>query len=184
MDIVGKILELDEALTRHDIAHAFGGALALAWCTQQARGTIDIDVNLFTDAADLARVKAALPPGVVWKKGDEELLVGEGQVRLFWDKVPVDIFLNTTPYHEGLAERIRFEDFAGCRVPFLSCTDLAVFKVFFNRPKDWVDLAEMVATGSLDVDVVLGVVVRYLGGSDPRVERLRDVVRGARPDDH
>ena len=43
-----KILAIDRSLSEASIAHAFGGALALAWCTQRARGTIDIDVNVFT----------------------------------------------------------------------------------------------------------------------------------------
>ncbi|MHB1138895.1 MAG: hypothetical protein ACYC2O_08050, partial [Microthrixaceae bacterium] len=57
-------------------------------------------------------------------------------------------------------------------VPFLACTDLAVFKAFFDRTKDWADLEEMVAAGTLDVDRVVGVLVRYLGADDDRVARL------------
>ena len=58
-------------------------------------------------------------------------------------------------------------------MPFLSCADLAVFKAFFNRTKDWADLEEMQAAGTLDVDRVIGVLVRYLGPTDDRIERLR-----------
>ncbi len=42
------------------------------------------------------------------------------------------------------------------KLPFLSCPDLAVFKVFFNRTKDWADLEAM---------------------HDARIERRRDVAR-------
>lgn len=45
----------------------------------------------------------------------------------------------------------------------LSCADLAVFKAFFNRTKDWADLEEMRSAGTLDVDGVIGVGV----GTDP-----------------
>ena len=65
------------------------------------------------------------------------------------------------------------ELFAGRFVPFLSCADLAVFKAFFNRTKDWADLEEMRAAGTLDLDRVVGVLTRYLGPTDERVERLR-----------
>ena len=65
------------------------------------------------------------------------------------------------------------ETFAGVLVPFLSCADLAVFKAFFNRTKDWADLEEMSAAGTLDIDRVVGVLVRYLGPTDERVDRLR-----------
>ncbi len=37
----------------------------------------------------------------------------------------------------------------------------------------WADLEEMAAAGSLDVEAILGVLVRYLGGDDERVARLR-----------
>ena len=43
------------ALDDARIPHAFGGALALAWCTQRARGTIDIDVNVFVDRSRTAQ---------------------------------------------------------------------------------------------------------------------------------
>jgi hypothetical protein len=47
-----------------------------------------------------------------------------------------------------------------------------VFKAFFDRTKDWADLEEMRAAGSLDVDRLIGVLVRYLGPSDHRIARL------------
>jgi hypothetical protein len=186
MDVVGKIVALDATLTHHEVPHAFGGALALAWCTQQARGTIDIDLNIFSAASAARTVCAALPADVVWSDDDVAVLERDGQVRLRWDGVPVDIFLNTTDFHEQLASRIRFEEFGGRLVPFLSCTDLAVFKAFFNRSKDWVDLEEMLQLGSVDVDVVLGVLVNYLGGADERIERLRQLARevARRSSDH
>ena len=40
--------------------------------------------------------------------------------------------------------------------------DLAVFKAFFNRTKDWADIEAMIEAGSLDGDRVVGVLVRYL----------------------
>ena len=50
-----------------------------------------------------------------------------------------------------------------------------MFKAFCDRTKDGADLEEMHAAGSLDVDAVVGVLVRYLGGDDRRVARLLDV---------
>jgi hypothetical protein len=97
-------------------------------------------------------------------------------VRLFWDHNPVDLFFNTTPFHEEVALRVRWEPFVGRDLPFLGCQDLAVFKVFFDRTKDWADLEAMHEAGTLDVEHVLGVVVHYLGGDDPRIERLRALV--------
>ena len=47
-----------------------------------------------------------------------------------------------------------------------------MFKAFFDRPKDWVDLAEMHTAGSLDIERIVGVLAIYLGPDDPRVARL------------
>jgi hypothetical protein len=170
-----KIVAIDDALGRARIPHAFGGALALAWCTQRARGTIDIDVNVFAEVGRTREVFTALPGGVEWSEEDVVQTETEGQVRLWWAGTPVDVFLNTTEFHDQVATRIRTESFAGSDVPFLSCTDLAVFKAFFNRTKDWADLEEMAGAGTLDIDRVIGVLVRYLGADDERIGRLRSL---------
>jgi hypothetical protein len=173
-----KMLEIHEHLQAARIDHAFGGALALAWCTQQARGTIDLDVNVFVGPERTDETLAALPDAVVASADDRALLVRDGQARLWWDTTPVDVFLNTTPFHEDVAARVRWEPFAGTRLPFLACQDLAVFKAFFNRTKDWADLEEMAAAGALDTSAVLDVLARYLGGDDERLERLRSLAAG------
>lgn len=173
MSLAERIVALHQALDDTEIPHAFGGALALAWCTQQARATIDIDVNLFVGLDRIEQVLAALPAGIEVTTANREQLEADGQSRLWWDTTPVDIFLNTTPFHEAAATRARIESFAGANIPFLACRDLAVFKAFFDRTRDWADLEEMDAAGTLDHEAVLGVLVRYLGGEDQRVARLR-----------
>jgi hypothetical protein len=84
----------------------------------------------------------------------------------------VDVFLNTTEFHEEVATRVRWEPFAGTALPFLACEDLAVFKAFFNRTKDWADLEAMREAGTLDVPAVAGVLATFLGGDDDRIARL------------
>lgn len=174
--IVGKILAVHGALDAARLPHAFGGALALAWCTHRARGTIDIDVNVFVDASRSAAVIAALPAGVVHTDDDVARCTRDGQVRLWWDATPIDLFTNTTKFHTAAADRSVVHEFAGDEVPFLSCSDLAVFKAFFDRSRDWADIEEMAAAGTLDVDLVLGVLVRYLGADDQRITKLRRLV--------
>ena len=176
MNLPRKIVAVHKALTKAGVPHAFGGALALAWCTQRARGTIDIDVNLFVPPADVRDTLAALPPAVTWSDADVTLIERDGQARLWWDTTPVDVFFNTTDFHERAAARARLEPFLGVDLPFLSCRDLAVFKAFFNRTKDWADLEEMADAGALDVDAVLGVLVHYLGADDDRISRVRSLV--------
>lgn len=177
MNLVERIVELHGRLDAAGIPHAFGGALALAWCTQRARATIDIDVNLFVPTDDAAHVWAALPEAIDVDAADRDAIERDGQTRLWWDATPVDVFFNTTPFHEAAASRCRVERFGGADVPFLACRDLAVFKAFFDRTKDWADLEEMAAAGSLDTEAVLGVLVHHLGGADHRIERLLHLAR-------
>ncbi len=173
--LVERIVALHAALTDAEVPHAFGGALALAWCTQRARATIDIDVNLFVDLDQAPTVLDALPAGIVIDDADRAAIAADGQTRLWWDQTPVDVFFNTTPFHAAAAARARYESFGGAEVPFLACRDLAVFKAFFNRTKDWADLEEMVAAGTLDAPNVMGVLAQYLGGDDERIEHLRSI---------
>ncbi len=168
----GKMLAVHRHLRDAGIDHAFGGALALAWCTHQARGTIDLDVNVFVGPERTDETLAALPAGVVATADDRARLVRDGQARLWWGTTPVDVFLNTTDFHEAVASRVRWEPFAGADLPFLACEDLAVFKAFFNRTKDWADLEAMRDAGALDVATVAVVLATFLGGDDDRIARL------------
>lgn len=173
MNLPDKLLAIHVALAGAGVDHAFGGALALAWCTEQARGTIDIDLNLFAAPECARELLAALPAEVTWTDAEVALVERDGQARLWWGPTPVDVFTNTTPFHEEVATRVRWEDLAGQRLPFLDCGDLAVFKAFFNRTRDWADLEDMAAAGTLDVEAVAGVLATHLGGDDDRIERLR-----------
>ncbi|MEX2625803.1 MAG: hypothetical protein WD225_02905 [Ilumatobacteraceae bacterium] len=177
-----RIVAVHLALEGAGLPHAFGGALALAWCTRRARGTIDIDVNVFVDPDATDTVLAALPAGVARHDDDRRRLVDDGQARLWWDDTPIDLFLDTTAFHRDVGLRSCVEPFGDHSLPFLACRDLAVFKAFFDRTKDWADLEEMHAAGSLDVAAVVGVLVTYLGPDDHRVARLLALTEHPPPD--
>ncbi|MGK2928428.1 MAG: hypothetical protein ACSLFO_02510 [Acidimicrobiales bacterium] len=168
-----KMVAIHLALAGAEIHHAFGGALALAWCTQRARGTIALDLNVFVHPDRSDEVIAALPIEVVAAEADRTFLSRDGQARLWWERTPVDLFLNTTEFHVAAGNRVRREPFADHELPFLACDDLAVFKAFFNRTKDWADLEEMRDAGTLDIATVAGVLVHHLGSDDERIARLR-----------
>ena len=87
----------------------------------------------------------------------------------------MDVFFNTTSFHEEAAGRIRRELFGGSFIPFLACRDLAVFKAFFNRPQDWVDLQKLATSGSFVTEVVADTLALYVGVDDHRVIRLRSL---------
>lgn len=175
LSLVDKIVGLHRALDEAAVPHAFGGALALAWCTEQARGTIDIDVNIFLDETKVADVLAALPDEILVDAKARGELERDGQTRLWWLKTPVDVFFSTTPFHDDVARRVRTETFAGERVPFLACRDIAVFKAFFNRDKDWTDLKTMASAKTLDFEAVIGVLALHLGSDDERIAKLRAI---------
>jgi hypothetical protein len=168
-----KILGVHRSLEAAAIPHAFGGALALAWCTRQPRGTSDIDVNVFAPKTEVGRVLRAMPAEVVATDADVRQLTADGQARLHWEATPVDVFLNTTPFHSAAASRARLEPFSGEMVPFLSCFDLAVFKAFFDRRRDWADLEDMVVAATIDVDEVAAALADHLATHDARIGRLR-----------
>jgi len=176
LDLADKVVALHRAFDAAQLSHAFGGALALAWCTTEVRNTIDVDINVFVPTDRAANALAALPHGVTYTDTELDLLTRDGQVRVRWDHTPVDLFLNTTDYHEQVAERIRRQPFMGEMMPYLACDDLAVFKAFFNRTKDWADLEAMIEANRLDATAVLGTLTLYLGGDDERIARLRGLV--------
>ena len=57
-------------------------------------------------------------------------------------------------------------------LPFLSCADLAVFKSFFNRRRDWADLEDMFKARTVEPAVVIDTMIELLGNEDERVHKL------------
>ena len=111
--IVDKILAISAALDDERLPYAFGGALALAFCTERARGTIDIDVNVFVGPGEARRVLDALPGQIGHTDADLLALERDGQTRLRWEQTPVDLFLDTTEFHVEAAPRRRLHEFGG-----------------------------------------------------------------------
>ena len=183
--IADRVVAIHRSLSAAGLDHAFGGALALAWCTQDPRGTSDIDVNIFVSPKRAAAVAAALPQGVDCSPERIELLRRDGQVRFRWAETPVDVFLTTHPFHKQAASRARVEPFLGEAIPFLACGDLAVFKVFFNRTRDWADLEDMASAGTIEPASLRATVALLLGEDDERLRRLNDLPwksRDSRPE--
>jgi hypothetical protein len=170
--LASRLLEIHDALSAAGLNHAFGGAIALAYCTEEPRGTRDLDLNVFV-APQLAKdVFAALPDGV--SRSEQELARAEadGQIRLWWQDTPIDIFLNVHPFHDEVARGVREVPFSGRLVPVVGCTALAVFKALLSRTKDWADIEEMVAMGELNVADALAWVTQIVGAESPAVTRL------------
>jgi hypothetical protein len=170
--ILDAIIELHDGLDAAGIHHAFGGAFALLWCTGEPRTTVDIDLNIFVPPTETPRVLDALPEEIVATAGEATQLMSAGQCRLMFDGIPVDIFLDTTRFHEDLRLHIKEHQLVNRKLPFLGCNDLAVFKAYFNRRKDWADIEEILRAGRLDVPYVTGILSEYLGPDDERIGEL------------
>ncbi|MFA5886056.1 MAG: hypothetical protein WDA60_19560 [Acidimicrobiia bacterium] len=165
--LASKILSLHAALEVAALPHAFGGAFALAYCTDEPRGTKDIDVNVFVGLDRIEELVAALPAEIEVTPSDRAALARDGQTRLWWDGTPVDVFLSNHPFHDHAEASARAVPFAGIDdLPVLACADLAVFKAFFARAKDAVDVATMVAAGTVDLSHLRRTVTALLGDGE------------------
>jgi hypothetical protein len=174
-ELVEKLLAIHRALKESSLPHAFGGAIALAYCIEEPRGTRDLDVNIFVDAQKAGEVLAALPEGVRLDEGDIEKVVRDGQTRLFWDGVPIDVFLNNLPLHEEVANGVLWVDMQGTQVPVLDCASLVIFKSFFARTRDWGDIEEVALATPEDVDTAMKALAKLVGEDDPSYKRLAEI---------
>lgn len=168
-----RIVALHEALA--DVPHAFGGAIALAYSTTDPRGTSDIDINVFVPAEDAASALRLLPEGIVQPPGTAEKVARDGQVRLWWDDTPVDLFFDYAPVHADAARHLRTVPFADGEIPVLRAVELAVFKIMFDRLRDWADVEAMLSAGTLDVDAVRATLATMLPPDDHRFTRLDEL---------
>ncbi len=171
-----KVIAIHEALDAAKVPHAIGGALALAYYAEP-RATIDVDINAFVPTERWPQVRDALSPLGVNVGVDTAALNRDGQARLWWDRNPVDLFFSYDPFHDEMRRAARRVPFAGTTIPILSPEHLAVCKAMFDRPKDWLDIEQiLVATDPLDLPEI-ETWLEAMGGEDnPRMTRLRGIL--------
>jgi len=173
MSVLGdRLLAVDAALSKGGLPHAFGGAIALAYCTEEPRGTRDLDVNVFVDPRRASEVFHALPPEVRHDAADLSAAERDGQVRVWWKDTPIDLFLDVHRFHRHLAGGVRLVPFEGHSIPVLGCTALGVLKAMFDRTKDWADIEEMVAMDSLDIPEAVSWLGDMIGAEAPVAKRM------------
>jgi hypothetical protein len=175
-ELVDKLFAIHDSLKEASVPHAFGGAIALAYCVEEPRGTRDLDVNIFVDSAKAGPTLACLPSGVKVSRGDVAKVERDGQTRLDWDGTPVDVFLNNVPLHQAVASSIVWVPLAGREVPVLDCASLAIFKAFFDRTKDWADMEAIAQATPEDIDAAAATIADLLGPEDPAVKRLQSLI--------
>jgi len=171
-----KVVSIHEALGSKKIPHAIGGALALAYYAEP-RATIDIDLNVFVPTTSYPLVIGALSPlGVKVDDLNQADLERDGQCRLWWGDNPVDLFFAYDEIHEEMRKEARKVPFADTSLPILAPEHLAICKAMFDRPKDWIDIEQMlVATDDLDVVEIVRQLNRMVGPENPRLQRLDEL---------
>lgn len=176
----GLALRIAASLRAANIDYAIGGALALnLW--GPARGTRDVDINVFVTDDQLDTVLSALEAAGVTLDRDqarrraarEGMFVGE------LEKMRIDVFVPSIDFTwEAAQTRVSVQTPSGV-VDFLSAEALAVFKLMFFRPKDLVDLTHLVAVQRDDMDLAMvrDRVVGMMGVDDERVVAWDRIVR-------
>ncbi|HUR48922.1 MAG TPA: hypothetical protein VMY88_05225 [Acidimicrobiales bacterium] len=181
LSLDAKVVSLHDALDRADIAHAFGGAIALGYYAEP-RVTVDIDVNVFVPVAGAADVAAALDPlGIPWDP-PSDALERDGQCRLRWGRNPVDLFFEYDEVHQAFAQRSRMVPFQAGTIPVLAPEHLMVCKAVFDRTKDWLDLEQMmIYVDYLEADEVRRWLAHIVGTADQRYRRADELLARREP---
>jgi hypothetical protein len=175
--LTAKILAVHEMLDSMRVTHQFGGAVALAWY-RSPRATTDVDLNVTVAPEDAEPVLGALTHlDVTISRSDRVAIRRDGQARLEWDGSYLDLFFATLDLHREMAERSRMVDFGPVQIPILAPEHLIVCKAVFDRPKDWVDIEEMVAWGTkIDQVEVQRLIGEILGDSSEQHARLLELL--------
>lgn len=178
MRFVELIEAVHDGLDHHALPHAFGGALALGQIVDP-RATVDIDVNAFVDPAALGEVSAALAPWGYEPPSDGAIPVAGVRYTSAAHPFPIDVFPSLDDRYEEVLGRCVERPLrpGGPLLPFLSAVDLCVFKLSFNRLKDWSDLVAVAeAVPDLDLDAVEDLLVGLRGATmHPRLARFRSL---------
>jgi hypothetical protein len=170
-----KIVAIHESLDEKRIPHAFGGALALAYYAEP-RATVDIDLNVCTPTERFPELWEALGPLGVEDNVDRTALARDGQCRVNWGRTPLDLFFSYDEIHRAMRREARQVPFGESELPILGPEHLLVCKAMFDRPKDWLDIEQMlVGAEHLRVDEVREWLSRMVGESDPRIDRIDEL---------
>jgi hypothetical protein len=170
-----KIVAIHDCLAKARIPHAFGGALALAYYAEP-RATIDIDINVFVAPAAYATVEWALGPLGVGAL-DPVVARRDGQCRTWWTNTPIDLFFAYDEIHQAMRRALRTVPFGEDRLPVLAPEHLLICKAVFDRPKDWLDIEQvLVCVEDLDLDSIRTSLDRIVGPEDRRRERFEQTV--------
>jgi hypothetical protein len=174
--LVERLFGVHDSLEAAGIPHAFGGAIALAYCTNDPRGTRDLDINIFLPVEDASDVLRRLPGQVKVEDDDLKTVLRDGQVRLRWKDTPVDLFFNNLPFHEVVARGVIEVPLEGRTIPVLDASSLVVFKAMFDRTRDWADIESVVEWDRESAADGLAKLADLVGTEEQIYKRLEDLI--------
>ncbi len=174
-DLLERVVAIAQGFDRAEIPHSFGGAIALAYYGS-ARPTRDIDINVYLAVGNAGRALDSLHELGVPEADEKQWakIRSEGQVRLFWDEIPLDLFFWNLDFHASCCERRRQYTLEDHTIDVLSPEDLIVCKVAFARSKDARDISLMLdfMGASLDVAYLLRWVTEIVGTDTDAAQEL------------
>jgi hypothetical protein len=136
--------------------------------------TTDIDLNVFIPHRRWEEVSRALIPlGIDPAPPPPD---NEGRLELIWDTAGIDVFFSQDALHDEMRSATRKVPFAESAIPIVAPEHLAVRKAICDRPKDWLDIEQiLVATSPLDLPEIEAWLEAMVGESDQRLARLREI---------
>jgi len=174
-DLLERVIAIARAFGRAEIPHSFGGAIALGYYAS-ARPTRDIDINVYLEVDDAWRALGSLHELGVPEANDDQRakIQRDGQTRLYWDDIPLDLFFWNLEFHASCRERRRQYALLDHTIDVLSPEDLVVCKVAFARDKDARDITQLLDTMGerLDVPYVLHWVEAIVGAHTASTQQL------------
>lgn len=140
-------------LERERVAYAFIGGIALsAWGIPRA--TFDLDLAVSVDAGGMRALLDAFSEqgfvvDAVFATGFRDQVAGMEKLHVHLPVGPtlmaVDLFLATTPFLRSLLERKQSIDLGRGSISICTAADLVLLKLVADRPKDRVDIQNVLS---------------------------------------
>lgn len=184
MKLTEVVTESHRVLHEAGIRHAIGGAIAMAY-HGRPRSTMDVDINVFTPFATAPEVVSLFSSIGFRSERPLDGLLPIAGVPLIQEEgaATIDLFFALDATYEGFVDRSVTVPFgtSGAQIPILCADDLVVFKLSFGRPRDWVDLEDLLASSTpLDLDAIEERLIGIRGPSVySRLSRFRKMARSA-----
>lgn len=181
MNVIDLAVAAHRVLDDAGLPHAFGGALALNLYAEP-RMTSDVDLSVFVPWEEREPVLALFGTiGFHVEPSDRPSAPVAGiRLRSTEHREILDVFFALDPVYDRVRDRAVLVPYGrnGEELPFFTAEDIVMFKLSFNRTKDWVDIENVIRDGpALDTEYIQETLVAMRGPTMyPRVARLRAMV--------